>query len=221
MIVFFNIAVDFSKKLQQPPTRIDLVKKLAKQEIAGRFKKFPQSKVSVIPFSGHPVTLFDCQDPDNLWPALDLLSTTWSAYLCHSCGKTYDRNTARIACECGGKLKMEGSDGGTDILEAIREAMELCRKNPSPVGIHHIILVTDGEDFQAEANIGGWVPSMKASGVVLDYIHIGEASQANKGLKDACAALGGEYVNVNTERELEEKFIAAVNRLMLPPAPTA
>jgi len=217
----FGVIPDLTKKHQQPPTRIELVKKLAKQEIATRFKKFPESKISVIPFSGHPVTLFDCQEPDNLWPALDLLSTSWNALLCRTCGKAYkyEGGNNRVACDCGGQLYMDGSDGGTDILSAIREAMELCRKKPSPVGIHHIIMVTDGEDYQADTNIGAWVPSMKASGVVLDYIHIGEESQANAGLKAACTALGGEYVTVNTEREIEAKFIAAVTRLLMPPDP--
>jgi Mg-chelatase subunit ChlD len=220
MITLFQIPIDFSKKHQQPPMRMELVKKLAKQEIAGRFKKFPNALISVVPFSNHPVTLFDCQDPDNLWPALEGLSTSWQAFLCPACGKVKPINSPTEVCDCGAKMKHEGSDGGTDILAAIRRAMDLCRAKPSPVGIHHIILVTDGEDGQADQNIGAWVPSLQASGVVLDYIHIGESHSANAGLKAACAALGGEYVVVNTERDFEEKFIAAVNRLMLPPAPT-
>lgn len=217
-IAFFGISPDFAKKHQQPPTRIELVRKLAKQEIARRFEKFPNSQVSVIPFSGHPVTLFDCQQPNNLWPALETLNYPWRVSMCPSCGKV--DNTGRLAvCGCGTALKSVGSDGSTDILAAIRRAVELCRAKPSSVGIHHVIVVTDGEDYAADNTIASWVPALKQSGVVLDYIHIGD-SGVNAGLKAACEALGGEYASVNCERELEEKFIAAVQRLMLPPAPT-
>jgi hypothetical protein len=223
MIVAFGIPVDFAKKHQQPPTRMELVRKLAKQEIANRFKKFPQSLISVVPFSGHPETLFDAQQPDNLWPALEGLDTSWNVFICDDCGKNVPYNGVGAAptCACNGKkMQRAYSDGDTDILAAIRRAMDLCRTKPSPVGIHHIILVTDGQDYQATASIESWVPSLKTSGVVLDYIHIGEEDYTNEAIKRACVALGGEYVNVNTERDFEEKFIAAAQRLMLPPAPT-
>jgi hypothetical protein len=209
--------------ITQRLTRIELVKKLAKQEIQKRFVKYPKSSVSVVPFSGRPITLFDAQNPDNLWPALDSLDTAWSAFLCNACGKMipaqrYNPGPVPI-CACSNTpMTLEQADGGTDILAAIRRAMDLCRNKPSPVGIHHIILVTDGEDGNAEHTIATWVPAMKASGVVLDYIHIGNAAYANQGLKDACAALGGEYVAVNSEKDFTEKFIAAAERKMLPPA---
>ena len=218
LLVFLGIKPDFNQKHQQPPTRIELVRKLAKQEIKARFQKFPNSQVSVVPFSGHPVTLFDAQDPDNLWPALDTLNYPWRVTLCSKCGYTGNPNAEDRCPKCSGTMYNDGSDGGTDILSAIRCAIELCRKRPSPVGIHHIIVVTDGEDYNADTTIQSWVSALKQSGVVLDYIHIGDRA-ANAGLKAACEALGGEYVTVNCERDFEEKFIAAVNRLMLPPAP--
>jgi len=215
-----------TEDLTKPLSRIDLVKKLAKQEIQKRFDKFPKSAVSVVPFSGRPVTLFDMQDPKNLWPALDGLNSPWSAYICNACGRVENAPNGRWGnsnnapvCACNNKpMTLEWSDGGTDILAAIRKAMDLCRLKPSAVGIHHIILVTDGEDGNAAHTIGTWVPAMKASGVVLDYIHIGDASQANQGLVDACKQLGGEYVVVNSEKDFTTKFIAAVGRKMLPPA---
>ena len=221
MMLHFGINIDFAKQHQQPPTRIELVKKLAKQEIKNRFNKFPKSVVSVVPFSGHPVTLFDGQEPENLWPALESLDSPWQIWLCPTCHKSAKftgYGQGEPTCGEHGPMKLENSDGGTDILAAVRRAMDLCRHKPSPIGIHHIILVTDGQDYTADSTIGSWVPAMKASGVVLDYIHIGEAGYANQGVKAACEALGGEYVVVNSERDFSEKFIAAVNRLMLPPA---
>jgi hypothetical protein len=192
-----GVEPDPTVKIQEPPKRIEITRKLAKQEIANRFIKYPNSRVSVVPFSGHPEIMFDGQDPSQLWPALETLDTPWS----------YTRPDGTVM----------RSDGGTDILEAIRAAVELCRQNPSPVGIHHIILVTDGEDYEADRTLVSWVPALQQSGVVLDFIHIGD-TPINQGLKKACMDLGGDYVSVNTEKDFADKFISAVQRLLAPPA---
>lgn len=180
LIDAFGIKPNWQKHDRQPPTRIDVVKQLAKQEIERRFARYPRSRIAVISFDSSPNTLFDDGTPDQLWPALEQLH----AY------------------------------GGTDILAAIRMGMDVCRKAPSKVGIHHFIVVSDGEDHVADHNIGQWVPALKASGVVLDYIHIGDYD-ANDGLKKACADLGGEFVVVSSVHDLEKKFIAAVGRKLL------
>jgi hypothetical protein len=193
-----GVEPDPAKKQQTPPTKIELVRKLAKQEIANRFAKHPNSLVSVVPFSGRAEVLFDGEAPDKLWPALDSLNYPWD-YTAPDGRRMY-------------------SDGGTDILNAIRQAVELCRQKPSPVGIHHVIIVTDGQDADANHALPTWVASLKASGVVLDYIHIGEAGFVNAGLKKACAELGGEYVVVNTEKDFADKFIEMTQRLLAPPA---
>ncbi len=39
--------------------------------------------------------------------------------------------------------------GGTNIYAAVTEALRYFEKYPSPVGLHHIVLVTDGEDWNA------------------------------------------------------------------------
>ena len=111
----------------------------------------------------------------------------------------------------------QGLGGGTDILNGINLALDTCRKNPSAVGIHHFVVVSDGDDHNCTRNIGAWVPALKASGVVLDYIHIGELENKNSGLEAACKELGGESVAVNTEDEFELKFVQAAQRPMLPP----
>jgi hypothetical protein len=198
---YLGIAMDLSKKPIKPPTRMDIVKKLAKQEIMNRVKKFPKSRIAVVPFGDQPITLFDDGNPAQLETELDKLTE-------HGMTVTHADGTHSYA------------GGGTDILKAIRSGMEICRNKPSAVGIHHFILVTDGEDYNASATIPTWVQPMKTSGVVLDYIHIGD-SCVNDGLKQACQALGGDYISVNSEIELEEKFVQAMNRPLLPPPASA
>jgi len=107
--------------------------------------------------------------------------------------------------------------GGTDILEAIKKGLRACEDSPSSVGLHHFVMVSDGEDNRASQVIADWVPSLKASGVVLDYIHIGDRS-VNEGLVNACKALGGDCVTVNTVADLESKFMEATARKCLPSA---
>lgn len=109
-----------------------------------------------------------------------------------------------------------GCGGGTDILCALNDGMQVCKKRPSEVGLHHFIVVSDGEDYKANANIVDWILVLKTSGVVLDYIHIGD-SPHNDGMKTACAALGGEFVAVNSARDLESKLFNAVTRMIAPP----
>jgi len=186
-----NIPVDFTKQHEQPPTRISLVKKLAKSELENRFKKYPKSRIAIIPFGGHAPVLFDDGTPDQLWPTLE---------------------TLQIGMVVNGKST---NSGDTRILDAIKSGMEVCRKKPSAVGIHHFIVVTDGGDRVANENIVSWVPALKASGIVLDYIHIGD-EHVNEGIKKACELLGGEAVTVNSVRDFEQRFVEAVGRKMLP-----
>lgn len=193
---YFGIKVDFSKSHATPPRRMDLVKKLAKSELENRFKKFPNSRIAVVPFGSYPATLFDDGKPEDLWPALEKLEINMVV-------KRPDLGEAEI----------EMTGGGTDILAAIRRSMDICRAKPSPVGLHHLIIVSDGEDGSSYT-IGSWVPSMKASGIVLDYIHIGCESH-NTELAAACKALSGEFVSVNSEKDFETKFVEAVNRPLM------
>jgi len=110
----------------------------------------------------------------------------------------------------------EGLGGGTRILEGIRTGMEVCRNSPSKVGIHHFIIVSDGEDGECEKEIGSWVPALRASGIVLDYIHIGD-HHTNASLMKASVELGGTACVVEKEEDIETKFVEAVQRKMLPP----
>lgn len=198
LIGFFQILPNIIKKHQEPPTRIGVVRKLAKQEIHRRFKKYPKSRVAVIPFSGCAAPLFDDGKEDQVDAAVDQLACQLT--IKHANGsETY-------------------MDGSTHIMTAIAVAMQVCAEKPSDVGIHHFIVVSDGED-SSTYEIGSWIPNMKASGIVLDYIHIGD-SQPNDRLKAACVALGGECVTVNSEKELGTKFFQAATRMLAPPADT-
>jgi hypothetical protein len=192
LIGMLEIGVNWARHDEQPPTRLDVVKRLAKSEIQARFKKFPKSAVAVIPFGDQSSVMFDEGKPEQLWPALDSLTTCW-------------RNPDTDEY-CG---------GGTCILAAISRAIEVCRVKPSAVGVHHLIVVSDGEDNVYA--LRNWVPNLKASGVVLDYIHIGDRC-VNDELVEACKALGGESVTVNSVKDFEKKFVEAIQRRMLPPA---
>lgn len=196
----FNVLPDFTKKHQEPPTRIGIVKKLAKQEIHARFAKFPDSRIAVVPFSGIAAPLFDDGKQEDIDAAIEQLSCNLQI---------------KHANKDGAIHRITYMDGGTDILAAIHEGMEVCRRAPSAVGIHHLICVTDGGSSVYE--LSGWVDTMKASGIILDYIHIGDETP-NAELVEVCKQLGGDCVSVNTEKDLKEKFMQAVNRPMLPPA---
>ncbi len=179
---------------KKAPTRLEAVKRLAKQEIQNRINKYPTAKVAFVAFATQAELRYDSglnvgfNDRDGQPKGfMDLLED------------------------------MEISlGGGTDILNAIRKGMDSCRKNPSSVGLHHFVLVSDGGDDQADRHIGSWVPTLKDSGIVLDYIHIGD-DYMNTGIVEACKLLGGDSQKVNTLAALEEKFVEASRRLMLPP----
>lgn len=188
-------------KSTRPPTRMELVKRLASVEINARFKKFPNARVAVVAFGGNAVTLFDDGEASQVDAAVAQL----------------DENGMKMPVEGMSYSQSRVNSDETNILGAVSHGMDICRAKPSAVGVHHFILVTDGS---ANGNLETWVPVMKSSGVVLDYIHIGENCYVNDGVKAACAATGGEFMVCNTEKDIAEKFTLAAARLCLPPAPT-
>lgn len=110
---------------------------------------------------------------------------------------------------------------GTNIVEAIKAAIQLCKKSPSPVNSHHIILVSDGEDYSS-SEISHLIPDMKRLGIVFDFIHIAGmshsmiASEGARKMKLACQQTGGDYTLVTRMNEFENKFLEASRRLCLP-----
>ncbi len=204
-IVRHDMTTDFGimptlGKRQTPPSRMELLKRLAAAEISARFKKFPSARVAVVAFGGNTFTLFDDGVEAQVEGAIAQL----------------DCNGMSVATGESGYMHSRVDSNETNILGAISAGMDICRAKPSAVGLHHFILVTDGG---SHTSLTSWVPNMKSSGIVLDYIHIGESGYVNDDVKRACEATGGEFMVCNTEKDIAEKFTLAASRLCLPPAP--
>lgn len=111
--------------------------------------------------------------------------------------------------------------GGTNIYAAVEQVVNECKKRPSEVGLHHIVLVSDGCDGGG-VRVRDLVPKMKELGIVFDFIYMVGVSGDNQGeavarvMQEVCEATGGEYTVVKTEKDFEQKFLAVSSRLMLP-----
>lgn len=122
------------------------------------------------------------------------------------------------------KLETEGS---TEITDAVIKAVDLCQRRPSKVGMHHIVLVSDGFD-SAAVQVRGQLPRMKDLNIVFDFIFMAgksqydlkEDSEVVKVLKSVCDATGGEFTRIDTEKDFKQKFLQASARKCLPPART-
>jgi hypothetical protein len=122
------------------------------------------------------------------------------------------------------KLRLQElqAGGGTDIINAVNEALIYFEKYPSAVNVHQLILVTDGEDWSA-VKIVDMIPRMLDLGVTLDYIYIKNRQAATEGASSvanaftkACKETGGEYVEVDSPSAFEKKLLVASTRLCLP-----
>lgn len=118
--------------------------------------------------------------------------------------------------DCGG--------GSTNIYRAVDRAVNECKKRPSEVNAHHIVLVSDGCDYGA-VNVKNLLPKMKELGMVFDFIFILGASDSEqadneiiRALQHVCEMTGGEFVTVKTEQDFVQKFLTASSRPMLPPS---
>lgn len=126
--------------------------------------------------------------------------------------------------------------GSTDITRAVERAVNECKRSPSPVHLHNVILITDGLDYKAACVEQEWVGAMKEKGIVLDIILINTAMTVEeeeesktdgeyfglnqqtvfRSLKRACEATGGKFQLVKFGDDLETKFLEATQRLYLP-----
>lgn len=135
------------------------------------------------------------------------------------------RATARAAYKLDDLVstinKLDSHGSSTNITKAVETALAQCKRAPSQVGSHHIILVTDGMDYDGR-NIVKLIPQMKDLGVVLDVIHICSVHEyydsdgCTKAMEQACTATGGEYKRVANAKDLAAKVLAAGERLCLP-----
>jgi len=178
-------------------TKLDALKDLIKDAARKRFEKYPDSKISVVPFDYTP----------KIVPVSDL----------EGAGLVLDTMHA---------------SGGTNITQALMGIVKNCKKAPSPVNLHHIILVTDGEDMGVLYNKAEIINALKENGFVLDVISIYAdfeilsgrgnycaeiASEGKKALLEICESTGGTFTNAKTSGQMAALYLAASSRLMLPP----
>lgn len=118
-------------------------------------------------------------------------------------------------------LSAHGSS--TNITQAVERAIKECKRRPSSVGAHHIVLVSDGLDYGA-IKVKDLLEQMKTTNICFDFIFVkGEyGHSANpevvKVLKEVCYNTGGEYNEVSKMSDFQDKFLAVSNRRALPPA---
>lgn len=124
------------------------------------------------------------------------------------------------------QLSQLRADGGsTDVCNGIRKAIALCKKSPSPVHSHHIVLVTDGLDFGI-GSLPELLPQMQELNLVLDVIHVTSMHEVScseyqgKILEEVCSATKGAFRRVARLCDFESRFLEAARRLCLP-APAA
>ncbi len=116
----------------------------------------------------------------------------------------------------------DNGGGGTNIYRAVERVVNECKKRPSEVGLHHIVLVSDGCDYGG-IQVKNLLPKMKELGIVFDFIYmigasgdVGNSEEVAKVLREVCEATGGEYTIVKTEEDFEKKFLAVSKRPLLP-----
>ena len=170
-------------------SKLGLVKKMASRMIDERLQKYPDA---------------------------DIMCATF----------THEVNILPVTSKEAMLLALEGTrpTGGTAIHRAIATIIEACKKRPAKVNLHHIVLVSDGEDGSA-TSLPDLLPQMKELGVVLDFIYISQPGEQDsyrtavaETIKEVCIATNGTYTVVTNADEFTTKFIAASQRLMLPPA---
>lgn len=106
--------------------------------------------------------------------------------------------------------------GGTNITAGLRAAVALCKRSPSPVKLHHIIMVTDGLDYRAIECVQ-FVEKMQELGICLDVVHITSYPDTVVGnvLKEVCTQTGGEYQAADDVEAFQTKMLNAAGRLLL------
>lgn len=142
---------------------------------------------------------------------------------------------AKVLCHAGtGKdavleavNRLDSDQGGTNIAQAVELGVSMIKAAPSRVGAHHIVLVTDGEDWSAGEKVEAMLGNLQKLNIVLDFIYIGTSNESDHGLgvtdsvkrlKGVCSQTGGEYFEVTKSSDFEEKFFQVSNRRALPPA---
>jgi len=113
--------------------------------------------------------------------------------------------------------------GGTNIYLAIDTTIKEFKRAPSAMALHHVVLVTDSETNEGMMIEHDLLPKLKVQGIVLDFIHIvgtgmwvANFKDSTDALKRVCKATGGDFIEVNTPSEFNQKFLKAASRLLIP-----
>ena len=106
--------------------------------------------------------------------------------------------------------------GGTNITKGLASAVALCRRSPSAVKLHHVILITDGLDYGALECVQ-FIEPMQMLGICLDVVHISDEPDTEVGalLKRVCEQTGGEYQVADDVEAFQTKLLNAAGRLLL------
>jgi len=175
-------------------SKVDCVKTVMKRFIEQRFKKYSDALVGLTGFEGTGMQHQYCvagSSKDQVLGAVDRLR----------------------------------ANGSTDIFSAVDFGLRDCEIAKSPVGSHHIVLVSDGMDRGAE-EVAGLVNRMKEQNVIFDFIFIKGKDAVDlesgygiaiKALKATTSATGGEYFEVSSDKDFEQKFFEVSLRPALPP----
>lgn len=138
-------------------------------------------------------------------------------------------DTTQILCHAGSNeeevlatIDRLVANGCTAIFQAVDNAVYDCKKSPSRLGAHHVILVSDGQDHTAE-DVLNLLPKMKELNIMFDFIFIRGRTdtcgydEVISALKKVCEETGGEYAEVKKSVDFRIQFLKASERKPLPP----
>lgn len=193
----FKIKLEPSSTFYRPKSgtksKIQAVKEAARGFVEKRFAKYPEANVLVFSF-----------DQD-----------------CRALSRAANKDAVM-----NGVNQLQAQGGNTRIVPAVATVIGEFKRRPSPVSAHHMVLVTDGYD-NADGLMTDLLPQLKELGIVFDFIFVKGTScfeddyrYKNKidAIKQVCEATGGEYTEVKTVDDFEQKFLAYSNRPLLPAA---
>ncbi len=154
----------------------------------------------------------------------------------------FDGKTQAWECKDGAQVEavikaLRPSGASTDIVNALRNVIGMCKKAPSQVNMHHVVLVTDGEDYGLVEHQDMLIKMLLEVGIILDVITIYSdadvlrqymrgiaeyASSVNAGknaLEAIAKATNGTTEQAKDSASFETRFLGTAQRLCLP-APT-
>lgn len=118
-------------------------------------------------------------------------------------------------------IKAREASGGTDIIKTINYALAIIGRNPSPIGLNHIVLASDGQDFNAR-QFEKFIPIFKQMRVVLDFIYITQPfldpnAEYAEAIRKTVEAVGGTYTVITDADGIQTALLERGSRLLLPP----